>query len=166
MSGFFILFEHIYMVGDVIEVGGARGVVEAIEFRTTRIGDAEGRVHVIRNGDMKPVINYSKDYGVAIVAVDVPYGADLQRVFASLREAGERLRAQSRDVLAETKIYGITGVWTVGDDDPHVDQSEAGPSRGHRGHPAAAHQRNLRSRLRRRTSLIGVALLQQIPAHH
>ena len=108
VSGFFILFENIYLVGDIIEVGSARGVVEAIEFRTTRIRDAEGRVHVIRNGDMKPVINYSKDYGVAVVAVEVPYEADLPRVFASLREAGERLRAQSRDVLAETKIDGIT----------------------------------------------------------
>ena len=108
VSGFFILFENIYLVGDIVEVGSARGVVEGIEFRTTRIRDAEGRVHVIRNGDMKPVINYSKDYGVAIVAVDVPYEADLPRVFASLREAGERLRAQSRDVLAETRIDGIT----------------------------------------------------------
>jgi len=108
VSGFFILFENIYLVGDIVEVGSARGVVEAIEFRTTRIRDAEGRVHVIRNGDMKPVINYSKDYGVAIVAVDVPYEADLPRVFASLREAGERLRAESRDVLAETRIDGIT----------------------------------------------------------
>jgi small conductance mechanosensitive channel len=108
VSGFFILFENIYLVGDVVEVGSARGVVEAIEFRTTRIRDAEGRVHVIRNGDMKPVINYSKDYGVAIVAVEVPYDADLQRVFTSLREAGQRLRAEHRDVLADTQIEGIT----------------------------------------------------------
>jgi small conductance mechanosensitive channel len=108
VSGFFILFENIYLVGDIVEVGPARGTVEAIEFRTTRIRDAEGRVHVIRNGDMKPVINYSKDYGVAIVAVEVPYDADLQRVFASLREAGRRLHAESREVLAETQIDGIT----------------------------------------------------------
>jgi small-conductance mechanosensitive channel len=108
VSGFFILFENIYLVGDIVEVGPARGVVEAIEFRTTRIRDAEGRVHVIRNGDMKALINYSKDYGVAIVAVEVPYEADLQRVFASLREAGRRLRAECREVLAETQIDGIT----------------------------------------------------------
>jgi small conductance mechanosensitive channel len=108
VSGFFILFENIYLVGDVIEVGQARGVVEAIEFRTTTIRDAEGRVHIIRNGDMKPVINYSKDYGMAIVAVEIPYDADLQRVFAALRQASERLRAENRDVLADTQIDGIT----------------------------------------------------------
>jgi small-conductance mechanosensitive channel len=108
VSGFFILFENIYLVGDMVEVGPARGIVEAIEFRTTKIRDAEGRVHIIRNGDMKPVINYSKDYSVAMVAVEVPYDADMQAVFADLRQAGIRLRSESPDVLADLEIDGIT----------------------------------------------------------
>jgi small conductance mechanosensitive channel len=108
VSGFFILFENIYLVGDYVEVGPARGIVEAIEFRTTRIRDGEGRLHIIRNGDMKPVINYSRDYAVAVVAVDVSYDADLDRVFKSLREAGAVLRARNPDVLAETEVEGIT----------------------------------------------------------
>lgn len=109
VSGFFILFENIYLVGDLIEVGNARGVVEAIEFRTTKIRDDEGRLHIIRNGDMKPVVNYSRGYGVAVVAVDVSYDADLQRVFSSLRETGAVLRTNHPDVLADTEIEGITG---------------------------------------------------------
>jgi small conductance mechanosensitive channel len=108
VSGFFILFENIYLVGDLVEVGAARGTVEAIEFRTTKIRDAEGRVHIIRNGDMKPVINYSKDYGVAVVTVDVPYDADLQHVLSRLRQAGDRLSIDSRDVLADPRIEGVT----------------------------------------------------------
>jgi small-conductance mechanosensitive channel len=90
VSGFFILFENIYLVGDVIEGGGAKGAVEAIEFRTTRIRDADGRLHIVRNGDMKQVINYSKDYAVAVVPVDVSYDADMRAVFATLKEAGRR----------------------------------------------------------------------------
>lgn len=38
----------------------------------------------------------------------LPYDADLEHVFAGLRQAGERLRARTRDVLAETQIDGIT----------------------------------------------------------
>jgi small conductance mechanosensitive channel len=109
VSGFFILFENLYLVGDVVEVGGTTGIVEAIEFRTTKIRDSEGRVHIIRNGDMKPIVNYSKDYIMAVVAVDVEYGADLKAVFSALRYAGERLRAENRDVIGETEIEGITG---------------------------------------------------------
>jgi small conductance mechanosensitive channel len=108
VSGFFILFEHTYLVGDVVEAGGGKGVVEAIEFRTTKIRDADGRVHIIRNGAVKDVINYSKDYTVAVVPVDIDYDADLRGVFSVLREAGERVRAESADVLAATEIDGIT----------------------------------------------------------
>jgi small conductance mechanosensitive channel len=73
VSGFFILFENVYLVDDLVEAGAAKGVVEAIEFRVTKIRDADGRLHIIRNGDMKPVINYSKDYTMAVVPVEVAY---------------------------------------------------------------------------------------------
>jgi moderate conductance mechanosensitive channel len=59
VSGFFILFENIYLVGDIIEAGPARGTVEAIEFRTTKIRDADGRLHILRNGDMKVGSSFS-----------------------------------------------------------------------------------------------------------
>ena len=109
VSGFFILFENTYLVGDVIEAGGGKGVVEAIEFRTTKIRDGDGRVHIIRNGNVKDVINYSKEYTLAVVPVDIAYGADLPWVFAMLREAGARVRAENPDVLDDTQIDGITG---------------------------------------------------------
>ena len=114
VSGFFILFEDIYLVGDIIEVGPAKGVVEAIEFRTTKIRDGDGRVHIIRNGDMKPIVNYSKDYTMAVVAMDVSYDADLPAVFGSLRAAGERLRRESADILGDIQIEGITAFSATG----------------------------------------------------
>jgi moderate conductance mechanosensitive channel len=165
VSGFFILFEHIYLVGDIVEVGPTRGVVEAIEFRTTKIRDAEGRVHVIRNGDMKPVINYSKDYGVAVVAVEVPYDADLKRVFASLREAGQRLRAENRDVLAETAIEGITAfgpsAMTI--------KTSTRVRPGHHDRIAAALRLLINeifdAESGARTSLIGERYARHVPAH-
>ena len=110
VSGFFILFENTYLVGDVIEAGGGKGVVEAIEFRTTKIRDVDGRVHIIRNGDVKDVINYSKDYTLAVVPVDVVYDADLRSVFSILKEAGERFRAENPDALEDTAIDGITAL--------------------------------------------------------
>ena len=87
--------------------GGPHGRV------SSPIRDAEGRLHIVRNGDMKPVINYSRDYGVAVVAVDVSYEADLERVFTSLRETGAVLHARHPDVLADTEIEGITAFGTT-----------------------------------------------------
>lgn len=107
VSGFFTLFENTYLLGDSIEAAGAHGVVEAIEFRTTKIRDADGRLHIIRNGDVKEVVNYSKEYTLAVVPLDVSYDADLRAVFSVLREAGDRLRAENTDVLADTQVEGI-----------------------------------------------------------
>jgi small-conductance mechanosensitive channel len=108
VSGFFILFENTYLVGDAIEAAGAKGVVEAIEFRTTKIRDSDGRLHIVRNGDVKQVINYSKEYAIAVVVVDVAYDADLPQVFAILREAGARTRRENRHVLGDIQIDGIS----------------------------------------------------------
>ena len=113
VSGFFILFENTYLVGDTIEAAGAKGIVEAIEFRTTKMRDADGRVHVVRNGDVKQVVNYSKEYSLAIVTVDAPYDADLPEVFATLREAGQRARRENADVLGDTQIEGISAFGPV-----------------------------------------------------
>jgi small-conductance mechanosensitive channel len=109
VSGFFIIFENVYLVGDIIEGAGAHGQVEEIAFRTTRIRDQDGRLHIIRNGDMKQVVNYSKDYVKAVVPIEVPYQADVRQVFAVLLEAGARLQAEDPRVLSGTEIDGITG---------------------------------------------------------
>jgi moderate conductance mechanosensitive channel len=109
VSGFFVLVEDTYLIGDTVETGTAKGVVEGIEFRTTRIRDTEGRLHILRNGDIKEVINYSKHYTLAVVPVEVPYDADLRTVFMTLAAAGRRVCAESPDVLQETQIDGITG---------------------------------------------------------
>ena len=109
VSGFFILFENVYLVGDTIETGAARGVVESIEFRITKIRDDDGRLHIIRNGDVGRVINHSREYSLAIVVLDVAYDADMATVFRTMREAGEKVRDANRsDVLADLEIGGIT----------------------------------------------------------
>ncbi|MFM7373459.1 MAG: mechanosensitive ion channel family protein, partial [Sphaerospermopsis kisseleviana] len=77
VCGFFILFENYYLVGDYIEAGKAEekaveGTVEAIELRTTRIRHPNGQLHIIRNGDIGSITNYSKQYIFAVVEVNVP----------------------------------------------------------------------------------------------
>ena len=42
ISGFFILFENQFAIGDVIEVAGKSGVVEKMTLRVVRLRDAEG----------------------------------------------------------------------------------------------------------------------------
>ena len=61
---------------------------------------------------LKPLVDYSRDYGVAIVAVDVSCDADFERVFRSLCETGAVLHAKHPDVMADTRARERSG-WAV-----------------------------------------------------
>ncbi|MAE70912.1 MAG: mechanosensitive ion channel protein MscS [Gemmatimonadetes bacterium] len=109
VSGFFILFENLYLVGDFIETGSARGVVEVIDVRTTRIRDPDGQQHILRNGQIGEIINYSKSYTHAVVDVGVAYDSDLDRVYAVLEKVGIQFALEHPDVLAPTVVEGLDG---------------------------------------------------------
>jgi len=91
IGGFFILLENQFRVHDVIGVAGVSGKVEAINLRTTLLRDAEGRVHVIPNGAISVVTNYTREWSVAVLDVGVPYGEDMDRVLSVLRRVGDGL---------------------------------------------------------------------------
>ena len=110
VSGFFILFENTFLIGDFIEVGNAKGTVEAIDFRTTKIRDTHGRVHVIRNGEMREIINYSKEFVFAVVTISVSARANLDTVERSLIEAGALVAAENNSILEPTEVQGIANI--------------------------------------------------------
>jgi small-conductance mechanosensitive channel len=107
VSGFFILFENQYLVGDYVKIGDATGTVEAVGIRVTHIRDGHGKVFIIPNGQIKNVVSYSKGYVNAVVDWKVPAGSDLEAAFRAMAEAGRRLREERREVLAETQIHGL-----------------------------------------------------------
>jgi small-conductance mechanosensitive channel len=107
ISGLFILFENLFLVGDYIETGSARGTVEMIDVRTTRIRDPDGQLHLVRNGQIGSIVNYSKGYVYAVVLISVAYDDDLDRAFAVIAETGRALDLQFAEVLQPTVIQGI-----------------------------------------------------------
>ncbi|MEB3180724.1 MAG: mechanosensitive ion channel family protein [Nostocaceae cyanobacterium] len=112
VCGFLILFENYYLVGDYIEVGKLEertieGVVEAIELRTTHVRHPDGQLQIIRNGDIGPIINFSKQYIYARVEVSVSYDSNLDRVYRAVEKVGEQLKIDEQDVLEPTRVAGI-----------------------------------------------------------
>ena len=107
VSGFFILFENYYLVGDYIETDEASGYVEAIELRTTHIRHNHGQVCIVRNGDISSVTNYSKEFVYAAVDIGVDYDTNLDRVYEIIETSGHQLKAESDDILEATKVDGI-----------------------------------------------------------
>ncbi len=107
VSGFFIIFEDTFQVGDFIRTGDARGTVEAIALRTTRVRSPDGELHILRNGSLGNVINYSRQYTHAIVSVGVARESDIDSAYAVLETIGKEFAESHPDVMEATRIEGI-----------------------------------------------------------
>jgi moderate conductance mechanosensitive channel len=107
VSGLFILWENYFIVGDYIAIGEREGVVEAISLRVTRLRDDEGRVHIVPNGKIEGIVNYSKDYVAAEVGVGVSYEMDLDKVYEALEEVSAWVVENVPDALKPPKIEGV-----------------------------------------------------------
>jgi small-conductance mechanosensitive channel len=86
ISGFFILLENQFAVGDVIEAAGKSGVVEKMTMRVVVLRDLEGTMHVIPNGEMKVISNKTRGWARAVVDISVPYTEDVDRALAVVRD--------------------------------------------------------------------------------
>ena len=114
VSGFFILFENYYLVGDYIQLEKAEGVVEAIELRNTRIRHPNGQLQIIRNGDIKSITNYSREFIYAVIDVGVAYDSDLDLVYRVLEEVGHDIQRRfPNDVLEPTEVDGLEEFGTI-----------------------------------------------------
>jgi len=59
LTGIFILFEGLVAVGDVIQVGGFTGTVEAIGLRVTKLRLQDGALRIVPNGALTEFTNFS-----------------------------------------------------------------------------------------------------------
>ncbi len=107
ITGFFILFEGLIGVGDVIEVGGHTGTVEAIGLRVTKLRLLNGAQRVIPNGEITQFVNYNKEWGRAVVDVSVGYDTDVRRALATLERIGAEWAAETGRALDPPEVQGI-----------------------------------------------------------
>lgn len=103
MSGFFIIIENQYRVGDVIEVvtnaAGMKisGIVESITIRTTIIRDQDGRLHHVPNGNIMTTSNMTMDYAGFNEDLMVSSKTDINKLEHVINHVGEEL-------LRDTKV--------------------------------------------------------------
>lgn len=108
LNGIFLLFEDQILNGDYIRIGDTEGVVEEITPRVTRIRDRYGRLHIMRNGEIKNVINYSRGWTLAVVEMSVAYESDLRLALQVIHEAGARLpELLPGKAIEAPKVMGI-----------------------------------------------------------
>jgi len=108
ISGFFIVTEDQFAVGDYVTINQATGVVEEMGLRTTRIRDTQGRVWAFGNGDITFVVNHSRGPVTSTIDVPIPASQDHRAVTERLNEAGVSLAAEKPDLFEyPPRVEGI-----------------------------------------------------------
>ncbi len=113
ITGFFMLFENQYNVGDIVEVAGFRGTVSDIGIRTTSITDPGGNVKIINNSNMKDILNRSDNASRSLADIQIPYETDLPAFEEKLPEILEKIYEEHQDVMRAVPVY--LGVQELGE---------------------------------------------------
>ena len=106
ISGFFIVFEHHFDVGDKIEVQGFKGEVTSIGLKTTKIKNWKGEIKIVNNGEITTLINFSKNPSIAIVEFGIAYKENIQQTIDLLNTELPKLRLNYPVIIEDPKVIG------------------------------------------------------------
>ncbi|MCL6609153.1 MAG: mechanosensitive ion channel family protein [Geminicoccaceae bacterium] len=110
INGLFILLGDTIRVGDVVDLGGRTGVVEAISMRTVTLRSYNGDVHTIPFGTIDSITNMTRDFSFWVLDVGVSYKENVDRVITVLHEIEAQLRREwpwRRLILEPLEIAGL-----------------------------------------------------------
>lgn len=113
-SGFFVLLEGQFSIGDVVEINGKVGTVENLNLRTTVLRSVNGDVHVVPNGEIKMTSNRTRTWSRAVIDIGVAYEEDAASVIRVLDGVAQEMRADEnwgRKVIEHT----VVGVEDLGE---------------------------------------------------
>lgn len=108
ITGFFILMENQYSVGDYVRVGDVTGIVEDMGVRVTKIRDLGGELHIVPNGRIEQVTNFMGSGMRILLDVRVAYEEDIERVMAILEDLFADLRAEIPGLVDGPTILGVS----------------------------------------------------------
>jgi moderate conductance mechanosensitive channel len=120
LSGFFILLENQFGVGDNLEIqtpsNKIMGRVEALTLRVTSLRAFDGALQMVPNGNIVVASNRSKGWARAIIDVRVAYGEDVEHLRGVLEELFTELEGDR--TLSEWihEAPSVLGVERMGND--------------------------------------------------
>lgn len=115
ITGFFILIEDTVAVGDIVQLGGHSGKVEAMSIRSIQLRDFSGQVHRIPFSEVTTTINKSKDFSYATFDIGVGYSEDIDRCIEVIRDVGNEMAADEEYAAVIDGDMNIMGVQSLGD---------------------------------------------------
>lgn len=110
ITGFFIIFEDQFSVGDYVRITSFEGVVEEIGLRTTKIKSYTGEVNIIPNGSIIEVTNFSLNNSRAVVDVSIAYQGDINRAEQVIQELIKKLPETHQEIVGIPELLGVQNI--------------------------------------------------------
>jgi moderate conductance mechanosensitive channel len=108
ITGFFIIFEDQFSVGDYVRIAQFEGNVEEIGLRTTKIKNFSGELYIIPNGNIAEVTNLSLHNSMAIVDISISYEGDIERAERVIQELLETFPDKyEADFIKPPELLGV-----------------------------------------------------------
>lgn len=111
ISGFFVLSDDQYGVGDEVNLGLTSGVVERVTLRSARLRDGEGRIWHVQHGNVMRVANLSKS-ATALLHTDVARAMPVDDILVALHDIALAFgddEAVAPMLLSSPVVLGIVG---------------------------------------------------------
>lgn len=108
ITGFFIILEDQFSVGDYVKIGAAEGTVMEIGLRTTKIKGGTGEQFILPNGSISEVINYSINNSKAMIDMQVALDADIEKVQKIIQDYLDTLPSQYEELINPPLFLGVT----------------------------------------------------------
>lgn len=110
ITGFFILLEGQFQIGDYIEIGGKSGIVEEMSLRVTRLKDFNGDIHIIPNGLVDKVTNKSKGDMRAWVDISISFEENIDNALEVLGQICKEISAGCDKIVEGPTVLGVTKI--------------------------------------------------------
>ena len=107
VSGFFMITENQYRMGDWVDIVNFQGEVINIGLKTTQIRAYTGEVKIISNRTITEVINYNLANSLAIVDVPIPYEEDYEKAEDVLKKLCDHLTNTLEKIKGNVTLLGI-----------------------------------------------------------
>lgn len=110
ITGFFIIFEDQFGVGDYIKINGAEGTVVEIGLRTTKINGGTGEQFIIPNGSIGEVVNFSVNNSKIFIDLQMTSDADFEKAESIIKKYLESLPDIHEELVTVPAFLGVQNV--------------------------------------------------------
>lgn len=108
ITGFFIILEDQFSVGDYVKIGASEGTVMEIGLRTTKLKGSTGELFILPNGSIAEVINYSINNSKAMIDMQVALDANIEKVQKIIQDYLDTLPAEHEELVTAPLFLGVT----------------------------------------------------------